>query len=283
MLNNNYQLMKIFLTVSFFIVLIMFNPIQNHLLNGQVDFLVLLFSTLFFYWYERNKLLSNLFLAFAIALKIVPLIFLVFLFTEKKYKDIILTIVFSIICIFILPYLFSGAIIFDYYSYYINNFIFHSFSGYREINSDLMYFTLFGFINHIFNFSTSPALYLQIICAFLIISPIIYSHHRLLKLNVPGRKVIVFSLLSLSILLISPSSQTHHLIFLTPAILLIVINFSAKNEYRVKFILYYISFFILFWLGSVFKYSPLIFLSILTLLFIIVLSKNKFRLDYDKV
>jgi hypothetical protein len=182
-----------------------------------------------------------------------------------------------------LPYFFSGIKIFDFYSYDVNNFIFHSFSAHGEINSALMYFTLFEFINYIFNFSSSQALYLQIICAFLILSPIMDTHHRLLKLNVPDRKVIVFSLLSLSILLISPSSQTHHLIFLIPAIFIIVINFSANNENRVKFILYYISFFILFWLGSVFKYSPLIFISILTLLFIIVLSKNKFRFEYDKV
>ena len=270
-----------FLAITFFIVLIIINPIQNHLLNGQVDFAVLLCSALFFYWFGRNNILSNMFLAIAISLKIVPLIFLIFLFIEKKYWDILLTILFSLVFILLLPYFFNGAIIFDHYSYYINNFILGSFSGSHISTTDTMYFTLFGFITHVFNIPDSLLLYLKIICAFLIILPIGYLHFQLVKSNVSNRKMIIFSLLSLSILLISPSSQTHHLIFLIPALFVIIINFFSTDGNKIRSIIYYITFFVLFWIGSVFKYPPFIFISIITLFIIILFDKNNFIILYE--
>ncbi len=267
---------KVFLTIISFIVLLIFSPIQNHLLNGQINFLVLLFSTLFFYWYDKNNILSSLFLAFAISLKIVPLIFLMFLLLEKRYRAIIFTIVFTFICVFVLPYLFIGVKIVNYYSYYLGNFIFHSFSTNTVNYSESMNFTLYGFINNIFVSSNAFGMYLQIVSAFVVLLPILYLHYQLLKINYFQRRIIIYSLLSLSILLISPSSQTHHLAFIIPSIFWIIINFYEKIDKEKRFfILYCILVFILFWLGNIFKKTPLVFLSLSTLFIIIILSKNK--------
>ncbi|MDP2366511.1 MAG: glycosyltransferase 87 family protein [Ignavibacteria bacterium] len=202
-------------------------------------------------------------------------IFLIFLLIEKKYWDIILTIAFLFICVFVLPYLFTGAKIFDYYSYYLENFIFNSLSVKTDNISEPMYFTLYGFINEIFVSSRSFGMYLQIVSTSLLLLPIVYLHYQLLKIDVSQRKLLLFSLLSLSILLISPSSQTHHLVFIIPSMFLIIINFYEKiDKDKRLFIFYYTLVFILFWLGNIFKHTPLVFLSLCTLFIIIILSKN---------
>lgn len=174
-----------------------------------------------------------------------------------------------------LPYLFTGAKIFDYYSYYLENFIFNSLSVKTDNISEPMYFTLYGFINEIFVSSRSFGMYLQIVSTSLLLLPIVYLHYQLLKIDVSQRKLLLFSLLSLSILLISPSSQTHHLVFIIPSMFLIIINFYEKiDKDKRLFIFYYTLVFILFWLGNIFKHTPLVFLSLCTLFIIIILSKN---------
>ena len=276
---------KVLLTTIFFIVALIFSPIQNHLLNGQANFLVLLFSTLFFYLYDKNNIFSCLFLAYAISLKIVPLIFLIFLLIEKKYRSIILTIVFIFVCVFVLPYFFAGVKIVDYYSYYLDNFIFNSFSSVKTVDtSKPMYFTLYGFITNIFPSSRSFGTYLQIVSASSLLLPILYLHYQLLKINVFQRKLLLFSLLSLSILLINPSSQTHHLVFITPSIFLIIINIYKKIDTEKRLLIFYYTLaFILFWSGNIFKYTPLVFLSLSTLFIIIILPPNKIRLSNEKI
>lgn len=272
-----------FLFALFLIVILIINPIQNNLLNGQVNFIVVLFCVLFFYYDDKNILLSSVSLAIAISIKIVPLIFLLYLISEKKYYSILITILFSFLFVFILPYLFAGIKIIEYYKYYSNNFIFSSFSktGY---NTDSLYFSLYDFLIRIFPVLNSLGIYLKLFLAAIIISPVIYLHSIFLKSGISQRKLIIFSLLSLSVLLISPSSETHHLVFLIPSIFLIIINIYEKNINRIRFVFYYVSFFILFWTGSIYKYSPFIFLSLITLFIItITISKNKIRLANEKI
>jgi len=276
---------QVFLFVLFFMVIVLFSPIQIHLLNGQVNFLVILFCTLFIYWNDRNNKLSSLFLAFAISLKIVPLVFLIFLFIEKKYKDILLTIVFSFISVFVLPFLFAGIKTIDYYSYYFDHFIINAFSTNLSDNSIAVYFTLTGFITSFFVSLKSFGIYVQIISAVIILSPIVYLHHRLLKENIFQKNLLLFSLYSLSVLLISPSSQTHHLVFIIPAIFWIIINFYEKIDKEKRwYIFYYMLVFALFWAGNIFKHSPLIFISIITLFIItFIISQKKIRLANEKI
>ncbi|MCL1672876.1 glycosyltransferase family 87 protein [Elizabethkingia ursingii] len=66
----------------FFISFIaLFAIVQDNFLNGHVNFIVLCFCVLFFKFLRKSKyILSALFLALAISIKVTPLIFLGFLF-----------------------------------------------------------------------------------------------------------------------------------------------------------------------------------------------------------
>jgi hypothetical protein len=275
MFYNNTPSKKIFLIVIFFTTLLIFSPIQNHLLNGQVNFIVLLSCTLFFYFYEKNNTLSNIFLAFAISLKIFPLIFLLFLLIEKKYLNIIWTIAISFFFVIFLPFLFTGDKLIEYYSYYLNNFIFSSVSANSVSDSGSMYFTLSGFISDLFPGIKAFNIYVKIFSVILILSPIMILHYQLKKINYFQKNIIINSLLSLAILLISPSSQTHHLAFIIPAAFWIITNaFEKARTGNKSFIYCYIIIFILFWLGSIFKHTPLLFISLAVMFIIIIISRN---------
>ncbi len=61
--------------------------------RGNTDGLLAIFLMLFIFFYERNKtLVSSLFLAFAIASKVFPAVFLILLLSDKKHKEVLLTI-----------------------------------------------------------------------------------------------------------------------------------------------------------------------------------------------
>ena len=59
--------------------------------RGNIEMLTFAFTYLFFYSYKKNYIISLLSLSFAIAMKLFPAVFLLFLIEDKKYKEIILT------------------------------------------------------------------------------------------------------------------------------------------------------------------------------------------------
>jgi hypothetical protein len=274
----------VYLFVLFMTVLLIFCPLQNNLLNGQINFLVLLFCALFFYYFDSNNLLANLFLAIAISLKILPLVFLLFLLVEKKYKDIGLIILISFVFVFLLPGIFAGTRTIGYYSYYLNHFISESVSNTGSQSTRSIYFTLNGFLTSNFAGLRQYGLYLLIANALIILSPIVYLDVRLSAKNRPGRKLLMFSLYSLSLPLISPVSETHHLIFIIPALFLIIINiYKSRDRERKQFAFYYTLVFIIFWLGELNKFSPFVFLTLVTLLILMIVKQNKFRLTNEEI
>jgi hypothetical protein len=77
----------------------------NTLTRGQFGIITLFFATAIFYGYlKQHKVLTGLLLAFAIALKISPLAFLVFFFLMKReWKILISTAAGSVLFFFLLP------------------------------------------------------------------------------------------------------------------------------------------------------------------------------------
>jgi hypothetical protein len=264
---NNY------LFIFFSIVIVLFNPIQNNLLNGQVNFLVILFSVLYFFFEKKNSFLASFFLAGAISIKIVPAIILIYTLTEKKYKDLIWIALFSCLFIFILPYIFTGNNLPEYYRYYLQKFILSSFI----VGGNASYtFTLYGNIKNILFVPDEYAFYLQIFSVLIILLPVVLLYIKINKEKLLRKNLIMIALLSASILLISPSSETHHQIFLIPAVYLIIKTISEKRDKdRILFLIYFILFFLSFWMGSILKSSLLIFLSIIILYITIFFSTNK--------
>jgi len=93
---------------GFLIFLVAFSPIQNNLLNGQVDLIVLTCCIMFFNSFTRNRAtVGAVWLAAAIALKLLPAVLLGFLLVRRKFRFALFTVTFAIVfCL--LPGLFAG-------------------------------------------------------------------------------------------------------------------------------------------------------------------------------
>jgi hypothetical protein len=69
------------------LVLFLIDVLQNNLLNGQINFVVLCLSVFYFYFLYRNKpVAASIFISAAAAIKIVPLFFLIAAFRKGRYN-----------------------------------------------------------------------------------------------------------------------------------------------------------------------------------------------------
>lgn len=199
---------------------ILTNVIQNNLLNGQVNFIVLLLCVLFLkYYIESRKLIALFFLSAAIAIKLTPLILIVYLFARREFLLIGLTFLFSIFLTFGLPYAVAGQLTVDWYSKYIQSFLVHKIAAHGQA-SDVFAFSITSIVSFLFP-SISKIISL-IIASLISILPIVW-----VQLYIPNheasKQTLVFSLYMLAILLVTPISETHHLINLLPAVSLVTL------------------------------------------------------------
>jgi hypothetical protein len=246
-------------------MLILFNPIQIHLINGQVNLLVLAASVVFIVTYHKNKYISAIALGSAIALKLVPLIFLLYIILRRDVKHLLIVIASVIALTIMIPLIFTGGAIAEYYRYYVESFILTSVNNQSDGNS--AYFTLAGFLKEFFNFEGIIPVLISLIS---LIIPVIYKQIK----EKDKDYLRYFSLYALLMLLISPSSQTHHLVYLLPGIVLLAIEGMKRKGGRS--IIYLIVFGIVFWMGMITRESVIIFSSLLYLY--MALLKGKFNI-----
>jgi hypothetical protein len=200
--------------------LVLLNVIQNNLLNGQVNFIVLLLCTLFL----RDYLLSRnctaaLFLSMAIAIKVMPLILLVYLLCRRDFLMVGLVIFMTLILSFGVPYIIGGAATFGYYSSYWHSFI----MDHIAVNGQMTHGFTFSLTSILGFFIPSiPKLFTFIIAGILSLAPIILIQLVSRREKSTEKEILIFSLYMMAILLISPLSETHHLINLFPALLITV-------------------------------------------------------------
>lgn len=219
---------------TFFVLLIYIPIIQNNLLNGQVNFFVLLLSLFFLIYFEAQKPFpSAIFLGMAISLKIVPALFLILLFIRKSWKTFFWTLI-ATVFFFILPVICLGDGIFTSY----HDFFFHKLAPWlteQEVpHPQNSQFSLNGFLVTLWP-SHLDNVWIKCISVLLMFSILftidcINTHPKSIRWS--------FSLYWLAILLISPLSETHHLIFTLPAFVLLLrqIIFSEHSNSPIVFV-----------------------------------------------
>lgn len=251
--------------------------IQNHLLNGQVNFVVLLLCVLFLkYDFENRWLLSSVFLALAVAIKLVPLILFLFLLLRHRYKSLVLTtVLFIAFCL--LPVITLGGDLFDIYGNYIRDFIFGKFSGGET--EQHQYFTLHGFLSQVV-----PALVsiqgLKLASAAVIALSVGVVDLIAIRLNGRVAGMWTCHLYFMAILFISPLSETHHLAYLLPAFALMLVKLLHDTDLSVlTYGLLLSSFVICFYVGRAVE-GPFFFVGIL-LLFVAVAQVSWLRIGSD--
>lgn len=199
--------------------LLMFAILQDNFLNGQVNILLLFLCSLFLkYILEKKIFIASLFLAIPISIKLTPAILIFFLLFQKNFKAIILTSFLTIIFIFGLPFLINGTKSLEYYQYYLDTFILHRTTQGNEIK---------GFsLSYIFSLINPNIAVLLSALSMIVLNFLNEKFSMMETLNV--KRVILFSLYLISILLISPMSEGHHLILILPAYLLIMNTLTQK-------------------------------------------------------
>ncbi len=280
--NNIFSDKKTVFVLLVCLLILLLNIIQNNLLNGQVNFLVLFLCLLFLSFYEKEKnIAASIFLALSISIKLLPLIFIFFLLYRREIKMLGYTILFTtLFCL--APFLTMGFHLFTSYQSYFQALIFNSQEMASRLSYHDMYFTITGFITSVFPNMNNTA-FLNILSCFIVLFGLFL--FEWISKSLPKRNVLVFPLYLLAILFVNPVSETHHLIFIVPAIsftFLYLLFYNTSCDW-LQWILVG-SFWGFFYLGKFFKEGPYLFLSLLILLSLflkLVLSIQKGNIKHS--
>lgn len=250
--------------------------IQHNLLNGQVNFLVLLCCLLFLKAsQDKKEVRAAFFLSVAISVKLVPLIFLMFLLFRRKYTILACTVLFSLIFCFS-PCLLLGNDGLPAYNEYLHTFLFkkladpsgdlsHLVEAPEDGDRPDIFFTVYG-LTHYFWPETAGALWRKPMGLLVVLIPVMVLEWTQRKTGNGKNTSWVFNIYLVAILLLSPWSETHHMAFLVPGVCLVFIKvlFDRRwarplNQCEV------VLFFLLYTIGTFHKLSPAYFFAVLTL------------------
>lgn len=263
------------LTLILLVVLI--TPVQNNLLNGQVNIVLLFLCAAFFYYLSLKKIIvASIFLAMGISIKLVPGLLIILLIFRKQYKAVFLTLLLTVLFLLI-PVLFTGKQIYTYYNYYISNFILFQL---KHQHSNELYFNLSDVLRHLFyiNVSLARALSFLIGAGFIVIAEL--GKDKKDKNRI--KEFLVFSIYLLVLLLLSPTSQKHYLVYMFPAVSIgVVFLIYHRKVLSLSMFWLFILVFLLLWLAKIDDKGPFFFLTILMLLIfsIRLLYAQYFRYD----
>jgi hypothetical protein len=202
-------------------LLVTLNIVQSNLLNGQINHVVILLCVLFLYALLRDrKLLAAIWLAAAVSIKLTPLIFLVYLTFRKDFRTIVWTALFSCIFTVVLPYCFVGPRLVGHYESY-----FHTFFAAKLLSSGPASaepaFNLASFLRIVL--LDAGGLPVFVLASLLTLIPAGFLQIKLGKRQQsPPVAALLMLLYMVSILFISPMSETHHMAFLFLATVVMV-------------------------------------------------------------
>ena len=250
-----------------FIFLILFPPIHSNFLNGQVNLIVLVACVMFFRKLMQGQQLSGAaWLAVAIAIKLLPAIFLGFLLVRGKFRFILLTILFTA-ALLLLPILVGGEQIFTYYAHYIDSFLLR---GISDIGGESHLFTGFNLQSLVAYFSPAlgQALWIRGISLLVIVVLVLGIDLRNGRPSVGEKQVWSFCAYLIGALLLSPMGETHHLVLALPAVTAVGLKFTTDLDWRTTgikclVIIFAMSFFLL---PKIMDVKPLYFIPLSILL-----------------
>lgn len=225
--------------------ILLFPIISNNYLNGQINFFIVLLSVLFLKFYlEGRKFYASWALAAAISIKLTPLIFFAFLAFRRDFSSIFLILGQVILLSFVLPFLFLGSKAIEFYDYYLQTFLLPKLSG-EVVYKQSVSFSLMSIPKHVGFYL--PKLFSFIAAVLMVLGAIFYlevKDKRVMRNNF--NQLSLFSLYMLAMLLISPMSETHHMIHLFPALLIIGYSFLYFNNNIASYCILFLAIIFLF-------------------------------------
>lgn len=259
---------------SVVVFLLLFSPIQSNFLNGQVNIVVLLFSVLFFRNYLRGKsLIAGTWLGAAIALKLLPAIFIVFLLLRRQVRVAIYSVSMALLfCL--LPWVITGNRLFEYYRYYAEAFLFGHLFGSQAPHPSGVILNLYSVAGFIYPRLAGGGMIVKLSCTLITLGVIVLIDTNLRSKNRSNNGLGSFSVYLVGAVFMSPISETHHMILLFPAIYILARKYIVEPNWisRQRVVLaisYIVSFNVL---GHLMPRTPITFLSIILLLIMLMQS-----------
>jgi alpha-1,2-mannosyltransferase len=193
------------------VALALADVLQNNLVNGQVNPIVLALCVAFAWFHaRRHRLAAGAALGAAIAIKITPAILLLYLVKRKDWRTIAWTVAALVVCGVVLPYLIAGPSIWSEYQHYAQTFLTDRLVDTGEIVTHRRAFGLVEVVRQI----TGSARAADIWIAATAVAIALWFVDRTDRPH-------AFALYLAASLLISPMSEVHHLIYLWPALVLL--------------------------------------------------------------
>jgi len=246
---------------------LLLDSIQNNFLNGQVNFVVLYLCLRFLRDHRDGRdSRAAIALGAATALKILPGILLFFLLFRGRFRTAFLAALWTI-AFCLLPWLVVGNRLWGYYSTYAHQFLARAAWATGPKMSGI-FFSVSEFLGYL-----SPALgkwrFLRFASALFVLG-VLGKKARIPLLN-------AFGLFLAAALLISPKSDTHHLVLLYPGAVLLSLNWYRNRRASTVTTGLLVLFWMLYVLGSVWKDSPLTFGAIVVLTYLLTRESLSFR------
>ena len=201
-------------------ILITFNVIQNNLLNGQVNFFVLLCCVLAVK--QRREAAAGAWLGAAIALKLMPALLVVYFLVRRQFRAVLVAGITALVLALAPALLLDGPAgslesgfsrIAGIYSGYARELLVPMMT--TPVNVTLAY-SVASVVQRVPG--VGPALWLDVFCALAVLGVIVAVDLRTWRRR--GADLAAAAAYLVAIVLVSPKSETHHLAFAIPAVAL---------------------------------------------------------------
>ncbi len=257
------------------LVLVLFSPLQNNFVNGQINLMVVACCVLFLHYFVKNRpVLSAFWLATAIMIKLLPIMLVLFLLIRKQYRMIIYTGAFAVLFL-LLPGLVVGDKLLDFNLSYVHSFLSAKLLG-TEVDHARPLLSLQGVVA-----CFSPALGLaggtKIISMLFALAAIIGVELATARMASPAREIWAFGAYLVGALLISPMPEKHHMVLIIPPCALIGLKLYGDPSWRSKTRLSLVAAFLVCFvvLPRFLHHSPAEFIALLLLLVLMGLAARQ--------
>jgi len=248
--------------------------IQNNLLNGQANFLVVLLCVLFLHSYVKRKpALAALFLALAISIKIIPGILLVFLAVRRDWRTLAMTAgLTALLCL--APWIFLRDQTWSIYAEYFRSTLIGSLNVPSVSNGSPVFFSLAGLVSYLAP-AASDWPWLKPVSLLIVLAATVWLDLRACRRGLAG-DTLAFASYLLAGLLILPITETHHLALMIPALFLVMLAFLGGARLTTsQGMAMTLGPCIAVLLGTSFKRGPFLFLAVASLFAFVVWIRNR--------
>ena len=190
--------------------------LQNNFRNGQVNFIVLAATIAFAWcWTRGRRTLASGWLAVAIAVKVTPAIFLIFLARRRDWRTLVTTIAMTMVLTMALPAVVAGPRIVNDYREYAREFVGDRVTSASGIIVERRPFSVAGAL-HRFTAISWPFDAVMLGLGVLLITGLVIDRGRPAT-GQATTALVCFYLVAM--LLATPMSEVHHLAFVLPGLL----------------------------------------------------------------